>query len=210
VQKYFRVQYDSLKGNHFLMSMLNKTTFTFRPTAKGLYTYDKKAGADQQEWTFITTVKKQMERYTKHEYNGAVHARCMQNIMMHLGVHEYLNIVDKNLIQNMPVTHDDIRAAEDIFGPNLGSLKGKTVNRPIVPVTGKIDGVPLKIKMKYQSVTLAMDIMFVNKIPFLFTVSHGLHFGTAENLPNHQVQTIKVALKLLSHSMLIVDSRFEA
>jgi hypothetical protein len=54
---------------------------------------------------------------------------------------------------------------------------------------------PLEIKMKYQSVTLAMDIMFVNKIPFLLTVSHGLHFGTAENLPNRQVQTIKAALK---------------
>jgi hypothetical protein len=29
VQKYFRVQYDSLKGNHFLVSIPNKTTFTF-------------------------------------------------------------------------------------------------------------------------------------------------------------------------------------
>jgi hypothetical protein len=48
--------------------------FTFRLTAKGLYTYDKKAGDDPKEWAFITTVKKQMERYTKREYEGAVHA----------------------------------------------------------------------------------------------------------------------------------------
>jgi hypothetical protein len=115
--------------------------------------------------------------------------------MMHPGVHEYMNIMDKNLIQNMPVTHDDIHATEDIFGFNLGSLKGKTVSHPSVPVMGKIDGVPLEIKKKYQLITLAMDIMFVNKIPFLLTISHGLHFGTAENMPSRQVQTVTAALK---------------
>jgi hypothetical protein len=51
---------------------------------------------------------------------------------MYPGVCEYMDIVDKNIIQNLPVTHDDIWAAEDIFGPNLGSLKGKTVSQPSV------------------------------------------------------------------------------
>jgi hypothetical protein len=116
------------------------------------------------------------------EYEGAVHARQVQNIMMHPGVCEYMNIIDKNLIQNMPVTRNNIHATEDIFGPNLRSLKGKTVNHPSIPVMGKIDGVPMEIKKNYKFMMLAMDIMFVNKIPFLLTISHGLHFGIAENM----------------------------
>jgi hypothetical protein len=162
--------------------MPNKTMFNFLPMAKGLYVYNKKPGEDQQEWewAFITTVKKQMELYTKHEYKAAVHTCRVQNIMMHPGVWEYMNIVDRNLVQNMPVTRDDIRATEDIFGPNLSSLKGKMVNRPSVPLTRRINGLPMEIKEKNQFVTLAMDVMFVNKIPFLHTISHGSHFGTAE------------------------------
>jgi hypothetical protein len=31
MQKYFRIQYDSLKGNHFIMSTPNKKAFTFCP-----------------------------------------------------------------------------------------------------------------------------------------------------------------------------------
>jgi hypothetical protein len=103
---------------------------------KGLYAYNKKPGEDPQELAFITTVKKKMELYTKCEYEAAVCACRVQNIMMHPGVHEYMDIVDRNMFQNMPITRDDIHAAEDIFGPNLGSLKGKTVSHPSVPVMG--------------------------------------------------------------------------
>jgi hypothetical protein len=89
----------------------------------------------------------------------------------------------------MSITHDNICTTEDIFEPNLRSLKGKTVSCPSMPVMGQIDGVLMPIKEKYQFVMLVMDIMFVNKIPFLLTISCGLHFGTAKNLSNQQVMT---------------------
>jgi hypothetical protein len=37
--------------------------------------------------------------------------------------------------------------------------------------------------------------MFVNKIPFLVTVSRGLYFLTGENLPNRQAPTVAKALR---------------
>ena len=36
--------------------------------------------------------------------------------------------------------------------------------------------------------------MFVNKLPFLITVSCRLHFGTVESLLNHQIPTVTAAL----------------
>jgi hypothetical protein len=47
----------------------------------------------------------------------------------------------------------------------------------------------------HQEVTLAMDIMFMNKIPFLLTISRKLHIGTGKNLANRQVLNVANSLK---------------
>ena len=107
----------------------------------------------------------------------------------------FTKIADSQLIANLPISGADIAAAEHIFGPNLGALKGKTTKRASVPVEGSINGVPASIMERHQQVTLAMDIMFVNKIPFLMTVSQNLHIGTGENLTNHQVPNVANAVK---------------
>jgi hypothetical protein len=108
VQKYYQVLYDSRKDNSFIVSMPNKTKFCFHPTVKGLYAYNKKPGEDPQEWAFITIVKGKKDLYMRCEYEAAVCAHWVQNIIMYPGVCEYMDIVDKNIIQNLPVTHDDI------------------------------------------------------------------------------------------------------
>ena len=46
--------------------------------------------------------------------------------------------------------------------------------------------------------------MFVNKLPFLVTISHNLKFGTAELLLNHQEDTVA---KTLTNVMRIYGSR---
>jgi hypothetical protein len=109
-------------------------------------------------------------------------------------VRQLLDISDQNEPKNNPVQRADIKLAEDIYGSNLGALKGKTVTHKGITVNSQITGVPPAIKNKYKCVTLCIDIMFVNKIPFLVTTSRGLHFGTVENLVNWQVSTVKDAL----------------
>ena len=69
-----------------------------------------------------------------------------------------------------------------------------------VPVHGKIGSVPPSILQHFQEVVLVIDLMFVNKIPFLITVSCGLHFGTVELLPNCQVPTVTAALTCMVHT----------
>ena len=98
------------------------------------------------------------------------------------------------MIHNIPITHADIKAAEDIFGPNLRSLKGKTVTQPGPHIDGCIEGVPLLIKEKFQTVVMGIDIMFMNKILFLVTTSCRLHFGTIKNLKNCQLSTVSAVL----------------
>jgi hypothetical protein len=47
----------------------------------------------------------------------------------------------------------------------------------------------------YHDVTIAIDITFVNKLPFFITIARGFKFGTVEALLNCQVNTVRDSLK---------------
>lgn len=50
--------------------------------------------------------------------------------------------------------------------------------------------VPEEILDKYGEVTLAIDIMAINKIPFIVSTSRNIHFGTAEIIHDKTKQTL--------------------
>jgi len=64
-------------------------------------------------------------RTNVREYSFAKKVRELQNIIGRPSTQDLINYVDKNLIPNCPVTRQDILRAEDILGPNIGSMKGK-------------------------------------------------------------------------------------
>jgi hypothetical protein len=55
--------------------------------------------------------------------------------------------------------------------------------------------VPHTMMEQYRIVTLCIDIMFVNKIVFLVTISRGIKFGTAETLKDRKHPMIMSAIK---------------
>jgi hypothetical protein len=83
----------------------------------------------KQDAVFITTVEDKQYKYTNRDYLQATLARKIQKIIGRPSTQQFLNIVNKNLLPNCPIQHRDILAAEDIFGPDIGSLKGKTVRQ---------------------------------------------------------------------------------
>ena len=48
---------------------------------------------------------------------------------------------------------------------------------------------------KYGDITLAVDIMYINEIPFVMMTSRAIYFGTAELIKNEKISTIMIALK---------------
>lgn len=151
------------------------------------------------ETALVNTVAENKARYSKRDYARAELARSVHNIIGRPALQDYLQIIDGNLLPNCPVTRADIKAAEDIFGPNLGCLKGKTVRRAGEPVEIRTELVPLQIKQRYRVVTIAVDIMFVNKLPFLMTLSEGIKFGTLEHLNSRQEDVIGSAVERVQH-----------
>ena len=100
-------------------------------------------------------------------------------------------MVRENVLKNCPITVEDINNAEILFGPNLGSLKGKTTRQASNVVTPFAStDLPLEIIDRCRDVTLCCDLMFVNKTIFLVTISRQIKFGTGEVLINRQGTTI--------------------
>jgi hypothetical protein len=118
-----RVTFDSENGNRFVIHKKDGSMRDFQQSKKGLYYIDTSASAVALT---INTVDDTKSRYTNRDYSRAPLARKIQDIIGRPGTRSYLHIINNNLLPNCPVTREDVLAAEDIFGPNLGSLKGKT------------------------------------------------------------------------------------
>ena len=119
-------------------------------------------------WALVHTVTNKIEGNTQLDINRAKLARCIQNILMRPASRALYEKLIPHL-DGCPVTYKDVQAADDIYGPNLGSLKGKTVRQNNQPVSSDIAGVPFHVMEKHRNITLAIDVMFINKIPFFIT-----------------------------------------
>jgi hypothetical protein len=89
------------------------------------------------------------------------------------------------------VTRQDIVNAENIFISYTGSLKGKTVRKASKQVrSGDLVPIPATIVAHYRKVVLCVDIIKVNKMPFLVTISRAIKFGTVAWIKNVKADTI--------------------
>ena len=57
------------------------------------------------------------------------------------------------------------------------------------------NNLPKEIMQHYQNISLCIDIMFVNKIPFFMSISCNIRFITAEVLDNRKELSLVKALK---------------
>jgi hypothetical protein len=93
------------------------------------------------------------------------------------------------------------------------------VRRSAIGVETTMTDIPATIMSHYREVTLGGDIMFVNRFPFVMTISRHLKFGTAEYIKNQKDDTILTAIKhvkgLYMHrgfkiTHMLMDGQFES
>ena len=91
-----------------------------------------------------------------------------------------------NSIKNSPITKRDIELTAKMLGPSKYSLQGKRTARTPDAIDGYRQVVPAPdtVREFYSNVELCVDVMFVNDVPFLSSLSKHIHFGTIDALDN--------------------------
>ena len=138
----------------------------FRPSKKGLYYSDV---MNNDGAIMVNTVDSNKPKYFIRHYSSTRKAHNLQGIIGRPSTEDFIKYIKGKMIPNCNITRQDILQAEDIFGPNLGSVKGKTMRQPAQHINLTQTKVPKDILEKYWEVTLAIDIMAINKIPFVIT-----------------------------------------
>jgi hypothetical protein len=127
----------------------------------------------------IQTVRGKMEGFTKQEVEEAKVGRKAQGMLGHPTDRKFLGMVHLNMITNCDVTESAIKNAHAIFGLNLAGVRGRMVR--IAPESVRVDHIqiPRVILDRHRIVTLMVDCMFINGVPFLVSTSRGLNLLTA-------------------------------
>ena len=85
--------------------------------------------------------------------------------------------IKQSAISNLPVTSKDIKNARSLFGPDIAAIKGKSTTSRT-----KITQFETSDKLEDKSLQLYMDIMYINKDPYLITISKPMNLTTAIQL----------------------------
>ena len=127
----------------------------------------------------ITTVEQNKLGYSKREVRDAIVAREFIRRMGYPSIRDAIELLESGSIVNCPVTVQDIVRAQNIFGTDIGILKGKMTHKKSDPVNlshlPKLTGVSI-----FQA--LNTDIMFVDGMPYLITISQPLNLLMVKSL----------------------------
>ncbi len=191
----YHVTYDSRNGNNpntFCVHKEDGALRLFKQSRRGLYYLD--TADSENHVVLVSTVADKESKYTNRDYSRASLARKTQILVGRPELQDFVRHLESNSIPNCPIDSQDAINAADIFGRDIGSLKGKTTRRSLDGIRACLSNIPRQIMDQYRNITLCIDLMFVNKIPFFLSISRNIKFITATVLSNRKEESLVKAL----------------
>ena len=142
---------------------------------------------------------------TPRQQQKAKQARKLYEAMGTPTVTDLKSMIRMNLIRNNEVTTGDVNLAEKSFGPDVGSIKGKTTRTKPTPVTSNLIEIPSELLSIHEDVTISMDGLTVNALKFLTTTSHDIYYRTSQYVINPTAPIYKNALMKYKESIGVVN-----
>jgi hypothetical protein len=75
----------------------------------------------------MNSVQENMKMFTNRQIERAKLTRKIYHALGTPSLNDFKVIVTTNAIKNLPITVEDIKAAEMIFGEDIGMIKGKII-----------------------------------------------------------------------------------
>ena len=136
------------------------------------------------------TVEENEKKFTKAQVKRAREARRLSACLGHESDYTLWKILHKGSYRNMKITPDDIRRAHEIYGPSVPMLKGTA--------THKRQETKIPYQIEYNATKdqrLHIDIMFINEMGFLVSVSKPLNLTMCQKLASKKSWVVKNALQ---------------
>ena len=204
VRQRCRVTMDTATEPSMIVHRADGTLMKFREYTTGLYIYDAALPKDNEsvsDYCLVNTVAKNKALYHRREVEGAKRAKDLYIKLGRPSQQCFEQMLSNKLIHNCPVTTEDARRALTIYGPDVSALKGKTTKHKgtahpqVKPIT-----LPTHILENHKDVTLFVDILYVQGIPFVHTISKKLKLRTTAMIPRRNktqlVNAVNKAVKV--------------
>jgi hypothetical protein len=173
----------------------------FKLLSKNLYVHKpKNQGSEEQaspEANMLSILNENKSFFTNWQVKRAQEAR---NLVRALGCPSNADpkkVIRLNMIKDCPVVKEDVVLAKKFFGKDKAVFKGKTTMtrpKPVIHVTIEI---PKALKMAQKEVMLCVNTFFVNKMPFIHTISDRIHYRTSQWVPDREAITYWKYLKVV-------------
>jgi len=185
VAKKFQVEFDNDR-NAFNVKISDGEVKIFEARGKH-YCLDTK---ENKGIVLIDTVENKKAQFTQREVQQARMAADLYEILGRPSYKDYFRMVAKNYIKDCPINARDITRAIEIWGPDLGTIKGKTTRETAKHVPD-VETVGI---FQDKSVTLCADLCKILGLEFLVTVSRRLCLLIVIYLPDRTTASVKRAL----------------
>jgi len=168
-------------------------SFTLRDG--GLYAHN---GVRVTSRSYVSTVRKNKESFSKREVRQAERALLLRQRLNYPSIAEFKRIVLNATMKDLDITTKDIDNMESIFGVQYADIAGKATYHPTpTPNPDNIASAAATYasKLKDEPLTLHGDVFFVDRMPFLLTVSKPLNYVVCTYLKNRTWTNILAGLE---------------
>ena len=152
----------------------------------------------------IKTVTKSRDRFSKRDQLRANRVRRLQHVAS-FPSDEILKYLVTNSIKNNPITVRDIKMCVDMLGKSRYIAQGKSIAKSstLVEVHSQTVELLSEILTYYGDMQLAVDVMHVNDVPFLVSISNHLYYGIAKVVDNMKAITLEDRLRSVIKSYTV-------
>jgi hypothetical protein len=178
-------------GYIFGKTIINNNVGNGRDMCRSIHGTIESAEAFVSENDAIDSITKNKNNFSKRDQLNAVRVQRFQHVAAHPSDETLIYSAMTNGIRNNPITKRDITMALNMLGKSRYSVQGKTVRHQPDAVDTESIPVPTRILDYYNSVTLSVDIMHVNKVPLLIRVSYHIHYGTIKALDSMKIPVLE-------------------
>jgi hypothetical protein len=134
----------------------------------------------------VATVRENRKGFKKRQLEKATLAHKAQAVLASPSEKDFMSMVSNNTgVKNIPIMPSDLTRANAIFGrDSRRNVQGKTVRVKSARVYTDRISIPGDFHRLHRFVTLTGDVMFVNGVAFLVTLSRDIRLVTAEFTPS--------------------------